>query len=235
MHAYIHTYTYIYTYTYMHAYIYTHICMHRYMHTYTRTCIHTCIHTHTYIKYIHTYVRKYVHTFMHTYMHTYIHIYIHTYVHNTYIHIYIQTYIHTYIHACIHTYIRTYIHTYIHTSLNNNTINPRKVIIYTDCRVSLDSLSNPKNHTFLVEKFRKEVANLGNNEWKIKFSWVKAYAGNYGNETADRLAKEASRSHRTNYKYNRIPISAITYDAAEEAERKWQTEWTTSLKAAATK
>ena len=50
-----------------------------------------------------------------------------------------------------------------------------------------------------------------------------------------RLAKEAARSHRTNYEYNRIPISAITYDAAEEAVRKWQTEWTTSLKAAATR
>ena len=68
------------------------------------------------------------------------------------------------------------------------------------------------------------------NEWKIKFSWVKAHAGNYGNETADRLAKEAARSHRTNYEYNRIPISAIIYDAAEEAVRKWQTEWTTSLR-----
>jgi hypothetical protein len=66
------------------------------------------------------------------------------------------------------------------------------------------------------------------------FSWVKAHAGNYGNETADRLAKELARSHRTNYEYNRIPISAIIYEAAEEAIRKWQTEWTTH-KTAATK
>jgi ribonuclease HI len=66
-------------------------------------------------------------------------------------------------------------------SFNNNTINPRTVIIYTDSRVSLDSLSNPKNHAFLVEKIREKVGNLENNEWKIKFSWVKAHAGNYGN------------------------------------------------------
>ena len=118
-------------------------------------------------------------------------------------------------------------------SINNNKINPRTVIIYTDSPVSLDSLSNTKNQAFLVEKIRKKLANLENNERKIKFSWVKAHAGNYGNETAGRLAKEAARRHRTNYEYNRIPISAITYDAAEEAVRKWQTEWTTSLKAAA--
>ena len=68
------------------------------------------------------------------------------------------------------------------------------VIIYMDSRVSLDSLSNPKNHAFLVEKIRKNVANLESKDWKIKFSWVKAHAGNYGNETADRLAKEAARS-----------------------------------------
>ena len=67
------------------------------------------------------------------------------------------------------------------------------MIIYTDSRVSLDSLSNPKNHAFLVEKIRKKVANLESNELKIKFSWFKAHAGNYGNETADRLAKGSSK------------------------------------------
>jgi hypothetical protein len=125
-----------------------------------------------------------------------------------------------------------FIYIYIY---NNNTINPRTIIIYTDSRVSLDSLFNPKNHTFLVEKIREKVATLEKKEWKIKFSWVKAHAGNYGNETADRPAEEAARSHTTNYEYNRIPISAIKYEAAEEAIKKWQTEWTTTHKAMATK
>ena len=130
-----------------------------------------------------------------------------------------------------------YMYMYIETieSLNNNTINPSTATIFTDSRVSLDSLHNPKNHAFLVEKIRKKVASLENNEWKIKFPWVKAHAGNYANELADRLAKEAAWSDNTNYKYNRIPKSVISHGAAEEAVRKWQTEWTASLKAAATK
>ena len=120
-------------------------------------------------------------------------------------------------------------------TLNNNIINPSTAIIYTDSRISLDSLQNPKNHAFLVEKIRGKIVNLQNNNWKIKFSWVKAHAGNYGNETADKLAKEAARSQRNNYEYNRIPISAITKEAAEEAVRTWETEWATSTKAANTR
>jgi ribonuclease HI len=61
------------------------------------------------------------------------------------------------------------------------------------------TLHNPKNQAFLVEKIRRKEASLENNEWKIKFSWVKVHEGNYGNELADRLAKEAARSDSTNY------------------------------------
>ena len=61
-------------------------------------------------------------------------------------------------------------------SLNNDTNHPSTVIIYTNSRVSLESLSNPKNHAFVVEKIKEKVANLDSNEWKIKFSWVKAHA-----------------------------------------------------------
>jgi ribonuclease HI len=66
-------------------------------------------------------------------------------------------------------------------SLNSHSINPRTATIFTDNRVSLDSLHNPNNHAFLVEEIRKKVASLENTEWKIKFSWVKARVGIYGN------------------------------------------------------
>jgi hypothetical protein len=72
-------------------------------------------------------------------------------------------------------------------------------------------------------------------EWKITSLWVKAHVGIYGNELADRLAKEAARSNRTSFAFNRIPRSTLYYEAAEEAKQKWQDEWRTCAKAAITK
>jgi ribonuclease HI len=64
--------------------------------------------------------------------------------------------------------------------LNRKNINPLTAIIYTDSKVSLDSIRNPNNHSFLVEEIRKKVDSLENSKWRIKFSWVKAHAGTYG-------------------------------------------------------
>jgi ribonuclease HI len=43
--------------------------------------------------------------------------------------------------------------------LNRKDINPltATAIIYTDSRVSLDSIRNPNNHSFLVKEIRKKV------------------------------------------------------------------------------
>jgi len=61
---------------------------------------------------------------------------------------------------------------------------------------------------------------MARSKWKIKFSWVKAHAGIYGNEMADRLAKQAARCDGNNYGYSRIPIRAIYREEAEEAIQK---------------
>jgi hypothetical protein len=69
----------------------------------------------------------------------------------------------------------------------------------------------------------------------MTFSWVKAHAGIYGKELADRLAKESEGSNGTSAAFNRVPKSTHYYEAAEEAKQKWQDEWTTCAKAATTK
>jgi ribonuclease HI len=104
--------------------------------------------------------------------------------------------------------------------LNRHSINPCTATIFTDSRVSLDSLHNPNNHAILVEEIRKKVASLERSEWKITFSWVEAHIGIYGNELADRLAKEAAQSEGTSYEFNRIPKSTLYHEAAE-AKQKW--------------
>jgi ribonuclease HI len=57
--------------------------------------------------------------------------------------------------------------------------------------MTLDSLQNNNIHTYLIEKIRRKVTEIEQNEGKIQFSWVKAHAGNLGNEFADTLAKGA--------------------------------------------
>ena len=120
-------------------------------------------------------------------------------------------------------------------SLTKHTVNPRTATVFTDSRVSLDSLRNPNNHVYLVEEIRKMVAILEKCEWKIMFSWVKAHTGNYGNELADRLAKDPARIDGIHHKYSRIPKSTLYYETSEETKQKLQDEWTTCNKAAATK
>jgi len=138
---------------------------------------------------------------MHAYIHTYMHACMHTYI---------QTY--THIHTYIHTYIHTHIHTYIHTDSS-----PRTATVFTDSRITLDSLKNANNHAYLIEEIRKSISRLEGPKWKIEFSWVKAHAGIFGNEIADRLAKEAARSKDAETAFNRIPISTLYYELEEEA------------------
>jgi len=97
----------------------------------------------------------------------------------------------------------------------------------------VDAIRNAKNHNHLVEEIRKRTANLNKKKWKIEFKWVKAHVGIYGNEIADRLAKEATQNHHITY--SRIPKSAIQKDVRKESIRKWQKHWEETTKGAITK
>ena len=74
---------------------------------------------------------------------------------------------------------------------------------------------------------------LEKENWNIEYTWIKAHAGHYGNELADKLAKEAARYSATCY--NKIPKSAIKHQEREKSIEKWQQQWDNTTKGLVTK
>jgi len=56
---------------------------------------------------------------------------------------------------------------------------------------------------------------LKKENWNTEYARTKAHAGNYGNELADKLAKEAARN--SDICYTRIPKTEIVHHEREEA------------------
>ena len=69
--------------------------------------------------------------------------------------------------------------------------------------------------------------------WTIKFTWIKAHVGNYGNEIVDNLAKEATKNKEIIY--NKIPKSQIAQQVKQQSIEKWQTQWEKTTKGSTTK
>jgi hypothetical protein len=76
---------------------------------------------------------------------------------------------------------------------------------------------------------------LEQDEWKLESSWVKSRAGHWGNELADKLAKEAASSRTIDESYTKIPKSAMLCDLNAQSVNQWQNEWVRSSKDAITK
>jgi len=54
--------------------------------------------------------------------------------------------------------------------MNKQSINPLSTTIFTDSRITMDSLQNYNNHRYLVEEIRKKVASLERNGWQTRFT-----------------------------------------------------------------
>jgi len=107
--------------------------------------------------------------------------------------------------------------------------------IFSDSRIRPNSLYNYNNHGYLVEESKSKVANPERSGWQASSSCIKAHICVHGNEVADKVAKEDTKSTTTQYEYKRRPKIYLHHAAAEEAKQKWQRKWTICNKAAATK
>lgn len=121
------------------------------------------------------------------------------------------------------------------TDIDHLPNNKKLAAIHTDSRITLDALANPNNHQHLIETIRQTVRNLESNNWTIHFTWVKAHIGIFGNEEADRLAKEAANNQELQESYNLFPRSAVLGEVFEDSVREWQRRWDTTEKGAVTK
>jgi ribonuclease HI len=97
----------------------------------------------------------------------------------------------------------------------------RTAAMFTESRITLDSLKKANNHAYIIEEIGNRVSTLESLIWTIQFSWVKAHVGIHGNEMADRLAKEAARNQDSKIEFNRIPKSTYYNEIAETSKQKW--------------
>jgi ribonuclease HI len=102
------------------------------------------------------------------------------------------THTHTHIHT--HTNTHTYVHTHIHTNTHNTHTNTHT---YTHKHTHKKDTYRQQDNSGVPQKHEKSKSFIRRNQKEncnIEYAWIKAYAGNYGNELADRLVKEAVRN-----------------------------------------
>ena len=107
--------------------------------------------------------------------------------------------------------------------------------MYTDSRMTLDSLKNNNIHTFLIEEIRRKLMEMGKTNWKIQFCWVKVHVRTQGNELADTLAKEAATNADIKECYKKVPKSVVISELSEISVGRWQMDWNQTTKGKITK
>ena len=107
--------------------------------------------------------------------------------------------------------------------------------IYTDSRMTSDSLKNSNSHIFFIEEIRRKLAELGKTNWKLQSHWVKAHVGIEGKELLDTLAKESATNVDIKESYKKVPRSVVISETGEINVENWRREWNQTTKEEITK
>ena len=97
---------------------------------------------------------------------------------------------------------------------------PCTAAIITDSKISLDSIKNLNNHSYLIEEIRERLLKLERSNWTVTFVWVKAHAGILRNEITDQLDKTAAQDKDMTTSFSRIPFSTLFQELEEESKLK---------------
>jgi ribonuclease HI len=114
-------------------------------------------------------------------------------------------------------------------------IGHKTATVYKDNQTTLDSLRNNRTHTSLIEEIRRKVYKMENEDWKIRFRWIKGHVGTWGNKLTDQLAKETAANTDIPTCYSRAPKSVVKREEEEKSVERWQGELIKTTKGKITK
>lgn len=110
-----------------------------------------------------------------------------------------------------------------------------EIWILSDSRYALDLIKSGKVSHPLAYSIRKNIGAVRAQGRTIKLYWIKAHAGNEGNERADSLAKQAALNSKTAATYDACPVSYAKRMIRAETQNQWQQRYDEQTTASTTK
>jgi len=108
-----------------------------------------------------------------------------------------------------------------------------RAAIYTESKVTLESLKNHDIRGYPIEKIRNRFLHLTTLNWTIHFRWVNVHTGIEGNEVADKLAKETAQDDENMIMvFDRIPFKSVGSETSRKGIEQWQLQWKNAAKGA---
>jgi len=120
----------------------------------------------------------------------------------------------------------------------------KKVLIYTDNQAAIRSVARPrgKSGSYLLQDITQRIQELRTQGLTVEIRWIPAHKGIYGNEAADRAAKEATGWRQRGPPGPRAqqpPVlhslkSTLKLWSRRVVKQRWQTQWQQETRGRAT-